>query len=105
MLLQRVRAVVLVLSSALVEATVLLRDISNDQRQRNGVVVSFLDHQVTGSRLRGGVVPGQVAVDVLGGPAGQLDVVPHNGCDLWVCLQPKRHIWEEEKTRSQFSHT
>lgn len=51
MLLQRVRAVVLVLSSALVEATVLLGDVSNDQRQGNGVVVDFLDHRVAGSRL------------------------------------------------------
>lgn len=43
-LFQRVGAVVLVLGSALVEATLFLRDISNDQCQRNGIVVSFLDH-------------------------------------------------------------
>lgn len=51
MLFQRVGAVVLVLGSALVEPTLFLCDISNDQCQRNGIVVSFLDQRVTESHL------------------------------------------------------
>lgn len=92
MLLQRVGAVVLVLGSALVEAALFLRDVRNDQCQRNGIVVGFLDERVAAGRLRGGVIPDQLAVDVPGGPARQPDIVPHYGCDLGLCLQPRWHI-------------
>lgn len=42
-LFQRVGAVVLVLGSASVEATLFLGDVSDDQCQRNGIVVGVPD--------------------------------------------------------------
>lgn len=88
MLLQRAAAVVLVLGTALVEAAVLFCDVCNDQGQGNGVGVSAPGQRAAMSRPHGGVGPGQVAVDVPGGPAGQLGSAPCNGCDLWGRLQP-----------------
>lgn len=50
-LLPRVRAVVLVLGSAPVEATLLPRDVGNEQGQRDGIFVCFPDHGVARSQL------------------------------------------------------
>lgn len=51
MLLQRVRAVVLVLGSALVEPAVLPRDVGDEQGQRDGISVHSPEHRVAGGWL------------------------------------------------------
>lgn len=50
-LLQRGRAVVLVLGLALVEATLLPRDVGDEQGQGDGIFVRFPDHGVVRSWL------------------------------------------------------
>lgn len=51
LLLQRVRAVVLVLGSALVEPTLLLGDVGKEQGQGDGIFVHFPEHRKAGSWL------------------------------------------------------